>query len=130
MATKITVSALRKIIAEEIENAGARPAPQGWDLLTGPALQKFLRVFAERFSGHENPRVYAQKFGRKTVFASDSGVVRLYVAGDDGLIYSAKEMSLPKTSSPVINALLQAATMGLSEDLTDLGVYVNGRLGR
>ena len=75
MATKITVSALRKIIAEEIENAGARPAPQGWDLLTGPALQKFLRVFAERFSGHENPRVYAQKFGRKTVFASDSGVM-------------------------------------------------------
>ena len=99
-----------------------------WEKLEGKARDKFQRVFEEPMKGFDSYPIYARKFGRKTVFAKDSGVIRLYIAGSDGVIYSAKLMSFPNDRNPVVHALLQASVSGLCEDALKLGVYSNGRL--
>ena len=54
-----------------------------WERLEGKAFEKAKQVLGREVQ-------YAMKIGRKTVFARDSGVVRLYVVGDDGYIYTDK----------------------------------------
>jgi hypothetical protein len=108
--------------------AGLQPRKLDWKPVEGAALDKFLSVFAAQFSADEKPVIIAAKAGRKTVFARDSGVFRLYVAGDDGQIYSMKTYGLPNLAG--IQPLLTAAAIGLTPELRKEGVYQNGPLGR
>jgi hypothetical protein len=100
-----------------------------WELVTGAALAKVKRVFGDQLETKpdEGLIVYARKFGRKTVFARDSGVIRLYVAGDDGNIYSLKSYSMADAREG-IDDLLEAASTGPTEATRKAGVYLNGRL--
>lgn len=105
-----------------------------WTPLTGPALEKFTGVFAEQFASRpDDPdvEIYAAKVGRKTVFAHDSGVVRLYVAGDDGLVYSKKVYSgLGSVGLADVKPLVSASSTGLTPKTAKDGVYRNGQLSR
>ena len=102
----------------------------GWEPLSGHGLEKFYRVFG---FGPEDAvssngidwSVSAKKFGRKTVFVRDTGVLRLYVAGDDGYAYSLKEWEMNPDKMD-IPALLDAATTGVIPPKS--GIYKNMRL--
>ena len=121
----------QEIAALAATKTGLEPrGPIRWTLVTGPALEKFLRVFAAQFSSmEEDLEVYAAKVGRKTVFAHDSGVIRLYVAGDDGFAYSQKVYGgIKSVDLENLKPILSAAAMGLSPETANEGVYKNGPL--
>jgi hypothetical protein len=106
-------------------------ASGGWETLEGRGLAKFLQVFEGQFPGPASQYegdVYAKKFGRKTVFVKDSGVLRLYCAGDDGNIYSLKiHTGFPPPDNDC-RELVDAAA-GLLDPIAyrKSGVYMNGR---
>jgi hypothetical protein len=57
---------------------------QGWERLTGAALTK-----AQSLTVHSNdPYVWAKKYGRKTVFLRLTGMCRLYVIDDNGVVHN------------------------------------------
>lgn len=97
----------------------------GWERLTGKALEKASRVVAPH-----TPE-YAKKFGRKTVFLYDGGVIRLYAVGE-GRIWSMKVYSNPDGAAQV---LVQWASKPDLKNLTNRSwmkrngfedVYMNG----
>lgn len=101
-----------------------------WQLVTGAALAKAVRIFGAQLQSRTDleGRFYAVKFGRKTVFALDSGVTRLYAVGDDSLIYSLKtHTALSGVSMGDLQVLTRAAAVGMTEEALREGVYVNGR---
>lgn len=101
-----------------------------WQLVTGAALAKAVRIFGAHLQSRTNleGRFYAVKFGRKTVFALDSGVIRLYVVGDDDLIYSLKvHTGLNGVSTRDLQIITRAAAVGMTEEALREGVYTNGK---
>lgn len=99
-----------------------------WTKLEGKALEKFQTVFTE--VGAEV--VFAsEKIRNKTVFARDSGVVRFYVAGDNGYAYTQKECisiyGIDQWKQSDFEQLVRAAS-GLEYD-PKAGVYKNFKLG-
>jgi hypothetical protein len=101
-----------------------------WQLVTGAALAKAVRIFGAHLQSRTNleGRFYAVKFGRKTVFALDSGVIRLYVVGDDDLIYSLKvHTGLNGVSTRDLQIITRAAAVGMTEEALRVGVYTNGK---
>jgi hypothetical protein len=104
--------------------------PNEWSPLTAQGTSKFVRVFSAQFPTEEAAHgVTANKFGRKTIFCRDSGVLRLYCAGDDGYIYSLKLCCAFPPPDEYCWQLFDAAA-GLISDVeyVKLGVYKNGRL--
>lgn len=101
-----------------------------WQPVTGAALAKAVRIFGAQLQSRADleGRFYAAKFGRKTVFALDSGVIRLYAMGDDGLIYSLKvHTALGGVNARDLQVLTRAAAVGMTEEALREGVYTNGR---
>jgi len=97
-----------------------------WEPVVGAGLEKFRRVFGQP----ERDQVTAKKFGRKTVFCVNSGVLRLYCAGDDRNIYSMKlHTGFPPADRACL--LLVDRASGLLDPLEAQkeGIYFNGRLG-
>ena len=116
----------RKVVLASLKTSGLN-----WQPVMGAALEKVVRVFGAQFRDRTNleGNLYAVKVGRKTVFALDFGVIRLYAAGDDGQIYSLKVYSnLQGINLEIIRALTSAAALGMTEDAIDEGIYTNGRL--
>ena len=99
-----------------------------WQPVTGAALQKAIRIFGGQFRdrGSLEGRLYAAKVGRKTVFARDSGVIRLYVRGDDDQIYSMKVYDMNDRTD--LQILVRAAAVGMTEEALRAGVYTNGKV--
>lgn len=80
-----------------------------WEKLEGRAYEKACRVLGPTVGRYD---LHATKVGRKTVFVEDSGVLRLYVVGDDGWIYTDKAYSTMPPSRVVVYDLLDAAAKG------------------
>jgi hypothetical protein len=76
----------------------------GWEVLEGAAKAK-----AERVTG-ENRLDYAKRFGRKTVFLRDSGVLRLRAIGPSGEVYQMKLFSSNGLEKAARELALAAAT--------------------
>lgn len=102
----------------------------GWAPLTPAGAQKVSQVFAAQFPTVESTYgVMAKKFGRKTVFCRDSGVLRLYCAGDDRKIYSMKLHNAFPPSDSDCYLLVDAASGVLDPlDIRKAGIYLNGNL--
>ena len=63
---------------------------QGWEPLVGPALAKVQRILK-----HEDDSfIWAKKFGRKTVFLRNTGVIKMYAFDDEGNVHMDKFYSL------------------------------------
>jgi uncharacterized protein YunC (DUF1805 family) len=112
-----------------------KKAALNWQPVTGAALDKVVRVFGAQFDPWKDRledlegKLFAVKVGRKTVFARDAGDTRLYTAGDDGNIYSLKSYSAIRgISIQTLNALVDAATLGMTPEAQKEGIYTNGKL--
>lgn len=116
----------RGVLVNELTPLTERDRPQlTWAVLDDQALAKVLKVFSAQFQDRKVEAIFSVKVGRKTVFARNSGVVRLYVAGDDGHIYSLKCTGMPSNHSDM-DDLLSAAATGVIKPKS--GVYRNGIL--
>jgi len=109
------MSNLRHILASEglLKTASDTFVDMGWEVLTGAAKSK-----AERVTG-EDRLDYAKRFGRKTVFLRDSGVLRLRAIGPAGEVFQLKlhgSQNLDKEAAQ----LARAAALGVPEK----GMYV------
>jgi len=99
----------------------------GWELLEGDALRKALRVTGESWRGLddeslERVRCWAKKFGRKTVFAFDTGVFRLRVTGNEpGQVFQMKTYGSLETLDTDARLLLEAVHAG--EPNVPKGIY-------
>lgn len=59
---------------------------EGWEYVPeGDALDKVHKLI-----GHDDFEIWSKKYGRKTVFLRHTGVMRLYVVDDNGIVHMDK----------------------------------------
>jgi hypothetical protein len=87
---KAILSGLTEKKASSLDDGSKVIESQGWEPLVGPALAK-----AQRILKHEGDSfIWAKKFGRKTVFLRNTGVIKMYAFDDEGNVHMGKFYSL------------------------------------